>query len=119
MQNFYAVKCTQKGSRCRTLYDNGSLWERSVRWSVSRFHPRADGFQKRFARNRHGAFALDEAGEVAAHDAGADRVEAGLFEPVREGFERRKLIQLARFFSAPVHAKIVAIGLVEVCSPLR
>ena len=24
-----------------------------------------------------------------------------------------------RFFSAPVHAKIVAIGLVEVCSPLR
>ena len=80
MQNFYAVKCTQKGSRCRTLYDNGSLWESFVRWSVSRFHPCADGLQKCLARDRYGAFALDEAGEVAGHDAGADRVEAGLFE---------------------------------------
>ena len=98
MQNFYAVKCTQKGSRCRTLYDNGSLWESFVRWSVSRFHPCADGLQKCLARDRRGAFALDEAGEVAGHDAGADRVEAGLFEPVREGFECRKLIQLAALF---------------------
>ena len=62
---------------------------------------------------------VDKADEILRHCPLAERGEARLLEPIRKLLEVLQAVELARLRSAPVQAKIVAIGFVEVCSPLR
>ena len=88
--------------------------------SETGFEIAADGGEERCGRYGMRLHALvHEADQILRHRALIQSREAGLFELVGKLLQLRQAVELAALAQAPVQAKMVAIGFVEVSSPRR
>ena len=84
------------------------------------FQTRADFFEEGFAVDGFYLYALvHKVDEVLCHNAFLQSLYASLFQLFAELDKLGRLSSSPRFLNAPVQAKMVAMGFVEVSSPLR
>lgn len=88
--------------------------------SETGFEIAADGGEERCGRYGMRLHALvHEADQILRHRALIQGRKAGLLELVGKLLQLRQAVELPRLRRAPVQAKMVAIGFVEVSSPRR